>query len=182
MLWRQWAERPAVPERPEPGGLAVSPVDTECDREGASPRDLGSNAQRCPETCRTAPGREAEAGPSFLHAGACVPEPQTPSSDEGLEELPPALPRSGAARPWTRLSAEQSTSCGSRPYLPDPKGSASGLQRGRDPLPVPGPPWELPLGLGPPPLPDAPSWPHIDVSTSLRPSPWQGWGAGAAPP
>lgn len=117
----------------------MSPVETECDREGGGPHDLGPNAQRCPETCRTAPGREAEAGPSFLHAGACVLEPQTPSSDEGLEELPPALPRSGAPRPWMRLSTEQSDSCGSWTYLPDPAGSASGLQRGRDTLPVPGP-------------------------------------------
>lgn len=160
----------------------MSPVETECDREGGGPHDLGPNAQRCPETCRTAPGREAEAGPSFLHAGACVLEPQTPSSDEGLEELPPALPRSGAPRPWMRLSTEQSDSCGSWTYLPDPAGSASGLQRGRDTLPVPGPRGSRSSGWDPPPLPAPPSWPHVDVSTSLQPSPRRGWGAGAAPP
>lgn len=46
----------------------------------------------------------------------------------------------------------------------------------------PGAPWEPLLGLGPPPLPAPPLWPHVDVSTSLQPSPRRGWGAGAAPP
>lgn len=107
MLWRQQAERTAEPDRPQlrDHGRAHG------GREGASvtSAQMHRDARKHAEWLPTGQPRQ---GPAPSRLGSVSLNPKIPSFEEGLEELQPALPRSGA---WTRVSPEQNDSHGALP-------------------------------------------------------------------